>query len=76
MHDSGARPTSGIRAPRRHELVNGRGDSGPATLVAELDLTEIPRAEFDFDVVGHDARPDVFRVVVNTAATTPDVREP
>ena len=34
-------------------------------LTAELDLAELPRAKFDFDVVGHYARPDVFRLEVN-----------
>jgi nitrilase len=34
-------------------------------LTADLDLAELPRAKFDFDVVGHYARPDVFRLVVN-----------
>jgi nitrilase len=35
-------------------------------LVAELDLGEIARAKYDFDVVGHYARPDIFRLHVNT----------
>ncbi|MEW5873075.1 MAG: carbon-nitrogen hydrolase family protein [Chloroflexota bacterium] len=34
-------------------------------LYAELDLGEIARSKFDFDVVGHYARPDVFQLVVN-----------
>ncbi|MDX1646424.1 MAG: carbon-nitrogen hydrolase family protein [Longimicrobiales bacterium] len=34
-------------------------------LTAELDLTAIPRSRFDFDVVGHYARPDVFRLLVD-----------
>ncbi len=34
-------------------------------LSAELDLADLPRAKFDFDVVGHYARPDVFRLEVN-----------
>ena len=34
-------------------------------LYAELDLAEIARAKFDFDVVGHYARPDVFQLQVN-----------
>jgi nitrilase len=41
----------------------------PGILSADLDLDEIARGKFDFDVVGHYARPDVFRLVVNTAAT-------
>jgi nitrilase len=35
------------------------------TLVADLNLAEVARARFDFDVVGHYARPDVFRLMVN-----------
>lgn len=35
-------------------------------LTAELDLGEVVRGRFDFDVVGHYARPDVFRFEVNT----------
>jgi nitrilase len=35
-------------------------------LVAELDPGEIARAKYDFDVVGHYARPDIFRLHVNT----------
>ena len=34
-------------------------------LYADLDLGEIPRGKFDFDVTGHYARPDVFRLWVN-----------
>jgi hypothetical protein len=49
--------------------------SAPTLGAADLDLAEIPRAKFDFDVVGHYARPDVFRLVVNEAATPPVVRE-
>ncbi len=40
-------------------------------LVADLDLAEIPRSRFDFDVVGHYARPDVFRLIVNENPTPP-----
>ncbi len=34
-------------------------------LLADLDLAEIARSRFDFDVTGHYARPDVFQLVVN-----------
>ncbi len=47
---------------------------GPGILSAELDLNEIARGKFDFDVVGHYARPDVFRLTVNTSPATPVVR--
>jgi nitrilase len=48
---------------------------GPAILTADLDLDDIARGKFDFDVAGHYARPDVFRLVVNEMATPVVVRE-
>jgi len=41
------------------------------TLFADLDLGEIPRSRFDFDVVGHYARPDVFHLTVNQNPSVP-----
>jgi nitrilase len=38
---------------------------GETILTAELDIGEIARAKYDFDVAGHYARPDVFRLDVN-----------
>lgn len=43
------------------------GESG--ILTAEIDLDAIVRGKFDLDVVGHYARPDVFRLEVNEEAT-------
>ncbi|MFI6358641.1 nitrilase-related carbon-nitrogen hydrolase [Streptomyces sp. NPDC050743] len=40
-----------------------RHDEG--ILTAELDLGEIVRSRFDFDVTGHYARPDVFSLSVD-----------
>ncbi len=57
------------------KILAGPAVDGPAILTADLDLDEIPRARLDFDVVGHYARPDVFRLVVNEAATPAVVRE-
>ena len=34
-------------------------------LVAQIDTTELTRARYDFDVVGHYARPDVFSLTVD-----------
>lgn len=34
-------------------------------LLADLDLTLIPQSRFDFDVMGHYARPDVLQLFVN-----------
>ena len=41
---------------------------GECILTADIDLSEIPRGKYDFDVVGHYARPDVFRLYVNERA--------
>ena len=41
------------------------------TLFAVLDLGEIVRGRFDFDVVGHYARPDVFQLTVNEQPALP-----
>lgn len=57
------------------KILAGPAVDGPAILTADLDLDEIPRARLDFDAVGHYARPDVFRLVVNEAATPAVVRE-
>ncbi len=40
-------------------------------LCADLDMGEVARSRFDFDVVGHYARPDVFQLTVNEAPTLP-----
>jgi nitrilase len=40
-------------------------------LTAELDLGEVPRSRFDFDVTGHYARPDVFHFWVNQEVQPP-----
>jgi len=40
-------------------------------LTAEIDLGEIERQQFDFDVTGHYARPDVFRFEVNERPQPP-----
>ncbi len=40
-------------------------------LVADLDMADIVRAKYDFDMVGHSARPDLFQLVVNETAARP-----
>lgn len=46
-------------------VLAGPHFEGPAILTAEIDLADIPRGKYDFDVVGHYARPDVFQLHVN-----------
>jgi nitrilase len=48
------------------QILAGPNSEGPCILAADLDLGEIPRSKYDFDVVGHYARPDIFRLSVNT----------
>ena len=38
---------------------------------ADLDMSAIPRSRFDFDVTGHYARPDVFRLIVDESPHPP-----
>ena len=42
-------------------------------LTAELDREDIARGKYDFDVVGHYARPDIFQLQVNEAVQSPVV---
>jgi nitrilase len=53
------------------EILAGPDFDGPAILTAELDLGDIARGKYDFDAVGHYARPDVFRLHVNERPTLP-----
>ena len=54
-------------------VIAGPLYDGEGVLVADLDLGEIPRSRFDFDVAGHYARPDVFHLTVNEKPTPPVV---
>ncbi|MBX8540249.1 carbon-nitrogen hydrolase family protein [Pseudomonas cichorii] len=65
--------------PAERPLINGgsvivgpMGDvlAGPligeaGLLVAEIDVDELVKARYDFDVVGHYSRPDIFELVVD-----------
>ena len=46
-------------------VLAGPDFDGESILTAELDPDDIARGKFDFDVVGHYARPDIFQLVVN-----------
>ena len=56
------------------QVLAGPHFDGETILTADLDLADIGRGKFDFDVVGHYARPDVFRLVVNEAPLVPVTR--
>jgi len=55
------------------QILAGPNFEGPTILTADLDLDEIPKGKYDFDVVGHYARPDIFRLYVNTRPAVPVV---
>lgn len=52
-------------------VLAGPNYDGEALISADLDLGEIARAKFDFDVVGHYSRPDVLSLIVKDHPTTP-----
>ncbi len=49
-------------------VLAGPNYDGESILTADLDLNEIVEGKYDLDVVGHYARPDVFRLTVNESA--------
>lgn len=53
------------------QVLAGPARNGQALLSADLDLGEITRGKFDLDVVGHYARPDVFRLVIDATPQAP-----
>jgi nitrilase len=48
------------------EILCGPAYGEETILYAEIDVAILPRAKYDFDAVGHYARPDVFQLSVNT----------
>jgi len=56
------------------EVLAGPLYGQEGTLMADLDMGEIVRSRLDFDVVGHYARPDVLRLVVDERPKPPVVR--
>jgi nitrilase len=64
------------------EVLAGPSFGGEGILTAELDMNEIARGKYDFDVTGHYARPDIFRLHVNersmpaVVTSSGDARDP
>ncbi len=63
---------SAIVSPFGHVLAGPLYDQ-EGILFAELDMGEVARSKYDFDVVGHYARPDVFQLAVNESVQLPVV---
>jgi nitrilase len=57
-------------------VLAGPARGGEAILTADLDLDHIVRGKFDLDVTGHYARPDVFRLIVDTRPQRAVTSEP
>ncbi len=55
------------------QILAGPNFTGEGIMTADLDLGDITRGKYDFDVVGHYARPDVFRLHVNEETQSPVV---
>jgi len=58
------------------EYVAGPLFDEEGMLVADLDVGEIARAKFDFDVMGHYGRPDVFQLTINERPAPPVTMSP
>ncbi|KAJ0083848.1 hypothetical protein Patl1_30351 [Pistacia atlantica] len=52
-------------------VLAGPNYDGEALISADLDLGEIARAKFDFDVVGHYSRPEVLSLIVRDHPAAP-----
>jgi nitrilase len=53
------------------QVLAGPDFAGETILTADIDLQDVARARLDFDAVGHYARPDVFRLVVDETSRPP-----
>jgi nitrilase len=52
-------------------VLAGPDFDGESILFADLDLADVARAKYDFDVIGHYARPDLFHLEVNELPQKP-----
>lgn len=53
------------------QILVGPDFSGETILYADIDLGEVVRGKYDFDVVGHYARPDIFQLTVDERPRSP-----
>ena len=58
------------------KVLAGPHFQGETILTAALDLNDIGRGKFDFDVAGHYSRPDVFQLIVNAEPMRAVVTKP
>lgn len=58
------------------EILAGPLFGEEGTLFADLDLADVVESRYDFDAVGHYARPDVLQLLVNERPAPPVVPRP
>jgi nitrilase len=58
------------------EVMAGPLYDQPGIVTADIDLDQIVQGKFDLDVVGHYARPDIFRLEVNEESSPSVVYKP
>ncbi len=56
-------------------LLSGAAATGAELVVFPEVFVSCSKSSYDFDVVGHYARPDVFQLSVNEQAMAPVIRE-
>ena len=59
---------------RRVLVVEDEPSIAETILYADIDLGEVVRGAYDFDVAGHYARPDVFQLTVDERKRAPVAR--
>lgn len=74
QHTDGIRGGSVIVNPQG-QLLAGPVYDQECVLTAELNMDELAEGKFDLDTVGHYARPDIFRLIVNETPTPAVVTE-
>jgi nitrilase len=47
------------------DVLAGPLEGGEGLITAEIDTDDLAKARYDFDVVGHYSRPDIFELRVN-----------
>jgi len=57
------------------EMLAGPLYDQEGILSIDIDMGEVVRARYDFDVTGHYARPDIFRLIVDESPKRPVERK-